>query len=281
MSTQQPLMAYYRCPEACLDFCVAAPWKESSGYLRFGREVICYGQTSGYTSPTVKGPLFDAFTRVRNRGATSVLPFDPAQVVDNLRYERYVDPASPPRWLERAWIKHTYYLLRPWLPVALRKHIQQRYLRDWETLPFPAWPVDRSVDRLLEKLLMLAMHARHLDRLPFIWFWPAGHAACAIVTHDVETPAGRDFTSRLIDIDEACGIQASFQIVPEKRYAVSPAYLDAIRARGCEINVQGLDHNGDLFGHWEKFLRHAQKIEDVSNLWICYPLGVREYHQRT
>src|SRR5712691_577679 len=39
-----------------------------------------------------------------------------------------------------------------------------------------------------------------------------------------------------------------------------PPTLDAIRERGCEINVQGLDHDGDLFGHWEKFLRHAQKI---------------------
>jgi hypothetical protein len=23
------------------------------------------------------------------------------------------------------------------------------------------------------------------------------------------------------------------------------------------------------------------QLEDVSNLWICYPLGVREYHQHT
>jgi len=24
----------------------------------------------------------------------------------------------------------------------------------------------------------------------------------------------------------------------------------------------------------------GQMVEDVSNLWICYPLGVRENHQR-
>ena len=161
------------------------------------------------------------------------MPFDPAQVVDNLRYERSVGPSGPPRWLAQAWIKHTYYLLRPLLPVALRKPVQHRSRRGWETLPFPAWPVERSVDRLLETLRMLALHARHLDRLPFIWFWPHGQTACAIVTPDVEAPAGRDCTSRLMDIDEAWGIQASFQIVPEKRDAVSPAYLDAIRQRGC------------------------------------------------
>ena len=261
---KQPLMAYYRCPEEYLDFCVAAPLQGARGYFHFGPDLTCYGHTSGSTCPTVQGPLFDAAEHVRRHGATSVLPFDPAQVVDNLRYERYVDPSGQQRWMERAWIKHTYYLLRPLFPVALRKHVQQLYLCGWETLPFPAWPVDRSVDRLVEKLLMLAMHARHLDRLPFIWFWPAGHAACAIVTHDVEAPAGRDFTSRLMDIDEAFGIQASFQIVPEKRYAVSPAYLDAIRERGFEINVQGLDHDGNLFENWETFLKSAQKINHYA-----------------
>jgi hypothetical protein len=189
-----------------------------------------------------------------------VLPFDPTQIVDNLRYERYVDSAGPRRWLERAWLQHTYYRLRPLLPVALRKHFQQHYLRDWQTLPFPAWPVDRSVDRLLEQLLRLSMHARQLDHLPFIWFWPEGHAACAIVTHDVEAPAGRDFTSQLMDIDDAFEMKASFQIVPERRYAVSPAYLDAIRERGFEINVQGLNHDGNLFGDWQTFLRSAQQI---------------------
>src|SRR5262245_2865899 len=196
-------MAYYRCPKEFLDFCVAEPVQGPSGYFHFGPDLTCYGQTC---PTTINGPLFDTSAHVRRHGHTSVLPFDPAQVVDNLRYERYVDHAGQQRWLEQAWIKQIYYRLRPLLPVALRKHFQKLYLRGWETLPFPAWPVDRSVDRLCEKLLVLTMQAQHIDRLPFIWFWPEGHAACAIVTHDVEATAGRDFTSHLMDIDDAFGI---------------------------------------------------------------------------
>src|SRR5262245_27184807 len=141
--------------------------------------------------------------------------------------------------------------------------IKKAYLRGWETIPFPTWPVDRSVDRLCEKLLGLTMQTLHIDRFPFIWFWPEGHTVCAIVTNDVEGPIGRDFTGSLMDINDAYGIKASFQIVPEKRYTVSPAYLDTIRERGFEINVQGLTHDGRLFWNQEECLRRARKLTNM------------------
>jgi hypothetical protein len=39
---QQPLMAYYRCPKAYLDFCVAAPWQrvERLSALRSGGDLL-------------------------------------------------------------------------------------------------------------------------------------------------------------------------------------------------------------------------------------------------
>ena len=261
---KQPLIEYYKCPQEFLDFPVTGTFKESSGYFRFGQNVICYGQTSGYSCSTVTGHLFDASEHVCRHEHTSFLPFDLAQIVDNLRYERYTEQAGQLQWLENTWIKKIYYLLRPMLPVSLRKHVQKVYLRDWETIPFPAWPVDCSVDRLFEKLLVLTLQVRHIDCIPFIWFWPEGHTACAMVTHDVEETAGRDFTGRLMDIDETFGIKASFQIVPEKRYTVSPAYLDDIRQRGCEVCIQGLDHDGWLFGNFEKFLGAAEKINHYA-----------------
>src|SRR5215510_6901534 len=140
---KQPLIDYYRYPQGLLDCHATEPLKASSGYLRFGPDVICYGQTSSYTRPTVNGHLFDASEHIRRYGHTGCLPFDPAQVIDNLRYERYIDQSGQQRWIERAWLKKIYYLLRPFFPVALRKYFQKVYLRGWETLPFPAWPVDR------------------------------------------------------------------------------------------------------------------------------------------
>jgi hypothetical protein len=264
---RQLIVDYYRCHQEILDFTLAAPLQDLCGYFRFGQDILCYGQTVGHTCPTVNGHLFDASEHIgRHEGAIS-LPFDPAQIVNNLRYELYVDQAGPWRWIESVWIRKTYYRLRPLFPVSLRKYFQKLYLRGWETIPFPAWPVDRSVDRLLEKLLGLTMQTWHLDRIPFIWFWPDGHAACAIVTHDVEGPIGRNFTGHLMDIDDAYGINASFQIVPEKRYTVPPEYLNAIRERGFEINVQGLTHDGRLFWDQEEFLRRAKKINQYAKEW--------------
>jgi hypothetical protein len=146
------------------------------------------------------------------------------------------------------------------MPVGFRKHLQGFYLKGWERITFPNWPVDRSVDRLIEKLLILAMKKGQIDRLPFVWFWPERHSACAIMTHDVETTAGRDFCDRIMDFDDEFGIKASFQIVPEKRYSVPESYLEAIRNRNFEVNVQGLDHDGNLFENREEFLASAKKI---------------------
>jgi hypothetical protein len=153
-----------------------------------------------------------------------------------------------------------YYRLRPMFPVAFRKHLQRIYLRDWNTIQFPAWPLDLSADLLLERLLAAFMQASGTARLPFIWFWPEGREACAIVTHDVETEAGRDFTARLMDIDESFGVPSSFQVVPEKRYAVPPEFLESIRRRKFEVNIHGLDHDGNLFGNRRTFLENAEKI---------------------
>ena len=63
-----------------------------------------------------------------------------------------------------------------------------------------------------------------------------------------------------MDIDDDFGIKASFQIIPEGRYSVSRDLLDGIRARGCEVNVQDLNHDGNLFENREAFLKRARSI---------------------
>jgi len=104
------------------------------------------------------------------------------------------------------------------------------------------------------------MRVRHVEKIPFIWFWPDGAPAAAIVTHDVETAAGVNAIPALIAIDEAFQIKASFQLVPEERYEVSKVLLDLIRRKQCEVNVHGLNHNGNLFGNRKNFLRQAKAI---------------------
>lgn len=195
------------------------------------------------------------------------LPFDPVQVVDNLRYERYLNipghngrarPAG-----EKA-LKALYYAARPALGVSVRKHIQRAYFSGRMKAPFPKWPVDVNVERILEQLLILAMTSRGIERLPFIWFWPQGRPNCATISHDVETSAGLDFCPTLMDLNDSFGIKTSFQIVPEERYKVPTSLLQSIRDRGFEINVHDLNHDGHLFDDHEQFMRRAVRINEYA-----------------
>jgi hypothetical protein len=104
------------------------------------------------------------------------------------------------------------------------------------------------------------METSGVKKLPFIWFWPNGANSSLIITHDVETSAGRDFTSQLMDLDDSYGIKSSFQVIPEKRYEVPDEYVREIKRRGFEFNVHDLNHDGHLYQERAEFLRRAQRI---------------------
>ena len=188
------------------------------------------------------------------------LPFDPTEVVDNLRNERYA-LASRRNWksVVTRWLGF-YYLLRPLIPARVRGQMKKVYHSGWDKIRFPGWPVDLTVERLFEKLLLLTLQRHGAEKIPFIWFWPDGAPSCAIVTHDVETTAGKAFCSRLMDIDDSFELKASFQIIPEERYAVSEAFLDDIRSRGFEVNIHDLNHDGRLYSNRKTFLQRAEQI---------------------
>ena len=157
-------------------------------------------------------------------------------------------------------LQSIYYALRPALGVSTRRHIQRFYFRGWNKIPFPQWPVDRTVEILCERLLAFAMMSRGITRLPFIWFWPNGVPSCTMMTHDVETPAGLGFCQQLMDLNDSYGIKSSFHIVPESRYKVTPSTLDNIRKRGFEKNVHDLNHDGLLTCNQDRYRRASELI---------------------
>ena len=71
----------------------------------------------------------------------------------------------------------------------------------------------------------------------------------------------------MMDIDDAYGIKASFQVVPERRYDAPPAFLDSIRQRGFEVAVQDLNHDGRLYKNRQQFLERVAKINDYRKQW--------------
>jgi hypothetical protein len=252
------LVHYYRCPESNVQLSLRGPLSEKDGYFDYGSGTTCYGRCAGEApvdSPTGRCP--DLLPDVTLEGNAVSLPFNLKQVVDNLRSESYSRGVSSgaTRMMTRA-----YYLIRPLLSVPIRKRMQKWRLKGWERLPFPHWPVDRTVDQVFERTMLLCLKAQRVAEIPFIWFWPEGATSCAIMTHDVETAVGVRGCRYLMDVEDAFGIKASFQIVPERRYEVTDEFLDSIRQRGFEVVVHDLNHDGQLFRDKNQFLRRAVKI---------------------
>jgi hypothetical protein len=257
-SLTQAVNDRYRCPEGFLDFRLSAELSPDPGYFQFGPDTTCYARTSNGAHRSHKSShLCDTLPSVLLDGRQLVLPFDPNEVMGNLRMERYPDSQ-----LGRAekLLKGIYYWLRPLTDRSLRKSIQKLRAANWQKRQFPQWPVDTTVENICERLLLLSLQANSVDRVPFIWFWPEGARGCISMTHDVETITGRNFCAQLLDIDDSFGIKTSYQIVPEGRYPVTREFLRQLRDRGNEVCLQDLNHDGRLFDERKEFQRRVALI---------------------
>ncbi len=259
----QRFIEYFKCPPEFAMFRAPHDTAARRRFFRFGPDVLCYGRCASRDSQDHRnGSREDVLESVRIDAEACHIPFDPDEVIDNLRLERYLPAVQNPESdaSSNEMLRNAYYAVRPLLPVTIRKHLQRVALRGWDQKAFPAWPVDHTVESLFEKLLWLVLETGLVKTVPFIWFWPDGYSAAATMTHDVETSRGRDSCVALMDLNDSFGVKSSFQFVPEERYAIPEALLRLIRERGFEINVHDLNHDGLLFRNHDEFLRRAGKI---------------------
>jgi hypothetical protein len=271
-------LQYFRCPSDYVDFRLKGELLTAPGFFNLGPDLTCFGRiSSGHANNESSGQLDDILCSTRVESQACHLPFDLDEIVENLRFERY-QGAAPAlgRSVTQAVSRKTYYTMRPFLPTSVRKHLQRMALRGWDRARFPGWPVDQTVDRLFDRMMACVIRANSGQTVPFIWFWPDGYTSSAVVTHDVETVAGRDFCSKLMDLDDAFSIKSSFQVIPEGRYDVSDEYLQSFRDRGFEINVHDFNHDGDLFSDREEFLRRVARINEYGRKFgsVGYRSGV-------
>jgi hypothetical protein len=266
------LLEYFRVPAelAVQSSGRALPaFSEEAGYFRFG-EAVCYGRRrGGPVARRAAGSLPDA---TQDRGAERFLPFDLTEVVRNLQQERYTAHAGREGFTSVKTARKVYYFLRPILPVPVRKHLQKVHLLGWDRIPFPRWPVDVSVEKLMQSAMAHLLETGEVNRIPFIWFWPDGVPSCAVMTHDVEGWRGEAFCQPLMDLDDAFGIKAAFQIVPEAPRE-SPSQIrtliDDIRSRGFEVNLHDLNHDGRLFQDRAQFIARAARINRYARELGC------------
>jgi hypothetical protein len=253
---------YFKCPAGLSPLETSGVPAADEGYFTF-RDSMCYGRTRGAVpSRYASEGLADVSDAVVCDGVRLRLPFNLSEVATNLRQERYRQES--PRYAEKITAssasRSAYYFLRPILPVSVRRHLQKLRLRGWEGIAFPRWPVDTTVDTLMQNAMALLLMSLGHQKIPFIWFWPDGGRGCAIMTHDVEGPTGRDFCGQLMDLDDSFGIKSAFQIVPEVRYELSHGLCAGIRGRGFEVNVHDLNHDGHLYRGSQEFLERVAAI---------------------
>jgi hypothetical protein len=257
---------YWRCSEEYAKFGIAPELGQTPRFFRFGDKITGFGRIALQPGHHPHGHRPDVFPLVQVRGREITLPFDTNEILDNLRRERYVAKRYGSSFTGKL-IRKAYYVARPFLSVNIRKHLQRFHLRDRKQIEFPSWPIDKTADNLCAELMSLSIKANDNRRIPFVWFWPDDYQGCALMTHDVEHEEGRAFCSDLMDLDARYGIRSSFQVVPEERYEVSDSFLESIRARGFELNVHDLNHDGHLFSNHELFLERVNKINGYGRKW--------------
>jgi hypothetical protein len=255
-----------RCPQSIVR---RAAERNGTQDRRWFSDDLGWDSASSSSRPPVNDRLPAFIQGFLGSEADCPLPSNLNEMIDNLRFERYIDNGLQGNNGARSTARKIYYSLRPLFPVAFRKHLQRIALKGWDKRAFPAWPVDFTVDDIFERTFHYLARTLDLSEVPFIWYWPDGHSACCVMTHDVETKAGRDFCGTIMEMESRYGLNSSFELVPEQRYDVPRGLINQITGNGCEVCVHGLNHDGNLFSSEAVFLERAKKINQHAEEWAA------------
>lgn len=155
--------------------------------------------------------------------------------------------------------RRLYYRLKPLVPRTAIGFLRRLHRRSMEASFRLGWPIEPRYARFQWEVARQVLRLTGPTALPFIHFWPEGRRMAFVLTHDVETARGQARVRDLADMDAAFGFRSSFNFVPG-RYAVDRELLEDLRARGFEVGVHGLNHDGRLFASHARFSRQARSI---------------------
>lgn len=159
-----------------------------------------------------------------------------------------------------------YYGLKPLLPRPLQLALRRLYAQRQAQREFPAWPI--------EPLLVQHLHAELRDelrrsggaRLPIVNFWPSGQGFAAVLTHDVEGPAGVRNIPRVLEVERRHGMVSSWNFVAQW-YPIPDGTFEQIRAAGGEVGLHGIRHDGRLFADRASFEANLPLIHHYLAQW--------------
>jgi peptidoglycan/xylan/chitin deacetylase (PgdA/CDA1 family) len=153
-----------------------------------------------------------------------------------------------------------YYRLKPILPRSLLVQMRRLHRRRVERTDLDlGWPVEDRYARFLWGTAGHLLERAGVSEAPFVHFWPHGSSLALVLTHDIETAEGQAFVPSLAKLEEELGFRSSFNFVAE-RYPLDRGLIGDLQARGFEVGIHGLKHDGHLFRTRHEFERRARLI---------------------
>jgi hypothetical protein len=199
----------------------------------------------------------------RNENGDVALPFDPDAALVNLWSEAYA-AAPRSRALKRTAMR-TYYRLRPLMPRALQIALRRRFAVIQARASFPRWPIETAAHDLFDLILALLEEVAG-EPVPWIAPWPGQYRWALVLTHDVEQQAGCDNVPLLRDLEETRGYRSAWNFVP-RRYDTPDATVRELWARGFEVGVHGLYHDGRDLESRELLLERLPAMHEAASRW--------------
>lgn len=155
--------------------------------------------------------------------------------------------------------RRAYYVLKPLLPRALILWLRRAH-RGAAVRRFGlGWPVEDRYRSFLWTTVGEVLRRAGREEARFAFFWPGAATHALVLTHDVETADGQAWVPRLAEMEEQLGFRSSFNFVAEQ-YPLDLGLIRDLAARGFDVGLHGLRHDGLEFSSRRTFERRARAI---------------------
>jgi peptidoglycan/xylan/chitin deacetylase (PgdA/CDA1 family) len=165
---------------------------------------------------------------------------------------------------ERSALLSAYYAVKPLMPRGLQLALRRAYAHKQARVEFPRWPIEPVLVEAREAQLREQLAGA--DSVAFVSYWPEGRRFAAVLTHDVEGPAGVRNVRRILEIERRHGFVSSWNFVAEW-YPIEDGLFDHIRAVGGEIGLHAIKHDCKLFESRASFEADLPKIHRYMREW--------------
>ncbi len=202
----------------------------------------------------------------RDDGST-VLPFDPNELIQNFWTERYLDHIRPATVSHLAALaRRSYYRARPLLPRSVQMSMRRSFSRVQSKTRFPRWPVETALHDFYDFLFTVV--ASVADRpVPFIGLWPGNWAWALVLTHDVEAQTGYERLPELLRVEVEAGYRSSWNFVPQNHYVVDDQLVETLLEQGFEVGVHGFNHDGRDLSSLTNLQRRLPSMREHAERW--------------